>query len=89
MSGADVTCWAQDLGAVMERIGARFGRLEPRRRAIARPIGYRIFYRGRTGRPIGCPPRRNNIVRAGSRSQPAAIEANRKPQSPHLYVTCP
>jgi DDE superfamily endonuclease len=35
MSGADVTCWAQDLGAVMERIGARFGRLEPRRRALA------------------------------------------------------
>ena len=31
----DTARWAQELAAVMERIGARFGRVEPRRRALA------------------------------------------------------
>ena len=31
----DTARWAQELAAVMERIGARFGRVEPRRRARA------------------------------------------------------
>jgi SRSO17 transposase len=35
MSRADAARWAQGLDAVMERIGARFGRVEPRRRALA------------------------------------------------------
>jgi SRSO17 transposase len=34
MSGADAARWAQGLDEVMERIGARFGRVEPRRRAL-------------------------------------------------------
>jgi SRSO17 transposase len=35
MSGADAACWAQGLDEVMERIGGRFRRVEPRRRALA------------------------------------------------------
>ena len=35
MSRADAERWAQGLDAVMERIGGRFGRVEPRRRALA------------------------------------------------------
>jgi SRSO17 transposase len=35
MSGADAARWAQGLDEVVERIGARFGRIEPRRRALA------------------------------------------------------
>jgi hypothetical protein len=35
MTRADAARWAQGLEAVMERIGARFGRVEPRRRARA------------------------------------------------------
>src|SRR5919108_2046878 len=35
MTRADTERWAQGLEAVMERIGARFGRIEPRRRARA------------------------------------------------------
>jgi hypothetical protein len=33
MSKEDAARWAAGLAAVMERIGARFGRVEPRRRA--------------------------------------------------------
>jgi SRSO17 transposase len=35
MSRADAARWARGLDAVMERLGARFGRVEPRRRALA------------------------------------------------------
>jgi SRSO17 transposase len=35
MSQADAERWAQELAEVMDRIGARFGRVEPRRRALA------------------------------------------------------
>jgi SRSO17 transposase len=35
MRREDAERWAQGLGAVMDRIGARFGRVEPRRRALA------------------------------------------------------
>src|SRR3954471_6516868 len=35
MSRADAERWARGLDTVMERIGARFGRVEPRRRALA------------------------------------------------------
>lgn len=35
MSGADAARWARGLDTVMERIGGRFGRVEPRRRALA------------------------------------------------------
>src|ERR1700760_3786826 len=35
MSREDAECWAQGLEAVMDRIGGRFGRVEPRRRAQA------------------------------------------------------
>src|SRR5919109_1842985 len=35
MTRVDAERWAQGLEAVMERIGARFGRVEPRRRALA------------------------------------------------------
>jgi SRSO17 transposase len=35
MSQADAARWARGLDEVMERIGARFGRVEPRRRALA------------------------------------------------------
>src|ERR671922_1243478 len=35
MTRADTERWAQGLEAVMERIGTRFGRVEPRRRARA------------------------------------------------------
>src|SRR5689334_6481546 len=35
MSRADAARWAQGLDAVVERPGARFGRVEPRRRALA------------------------------------------------------
>jgi SRSO17 transposase len=35
MSTEDAARWAAGLAAVMERIGARFGRVEPRRRALA------------------------------------------------------
>ena len=35
MTQADVERWAQELEEVMGRIGARFGRVEPRRRALA------------------------------------------------------
>jgi SRSO17 transposase len=35
MSQEDAERWAAGLGVVMDRIGARFGRVEPRRRALA------------------------------------------------------
>lgn len=35
MTQADAERWAQELEEVMDRIGARFGRVEPRRRALA------------------------------------------------------
>ena len=35
MSREDAERWAQGLEAVMDRIGGRFGRIEPRRRALA------------------------------------------------------
>jgi SRSO17 transposase len=35
MSQEDAERWAQELAEVMDRIGARFGRVEPRRRALA------------------------------------------------------
>jgi SRSO17 transposase len=35
MSREDAERWAAGLEEVMERIGARFGRVEPRRRALA------------------------------------------------------
>ena len=35
MSRADAERWARGVDAVMERIGTRFGRVEPRRRARA------------------------------------------------------
>ena len=35
MSQEDAERWAQELAQVMSRIGARFGRVEPRRRALA------------------------------------------------------
>ena len=35
MSQADAERWARGLDTVMERIGARFGRVEPRRRVLA------------------------------------------------------
>jgi SRSO17 transposase len=35
MSRTDAEGWARGLDAAMERIGARFGRVEPRRRALA------------------------------------------------------
>jgi len=41
MSRADAERWARGLDTVMERIGARFGRVEPRRRALAYVRGLR------------------------------------------------
>ena len=35
MSRADAERWARGVDAVMERIGTRFGRVEPRRRVLA------------------------------------------------------
>jgi SRSO17 transposase len=35
MTGEDTERWAQGLEAVMDRIRVRFGRVEPRRRALA------------------------------------------------------
>src|ERR1700761_9074219 len=35
MNQEDAECWAQGLEEVMDRIGGRFGRVEPRRRAQA------------------------------------------------------
>ena len=35
MTQEDAERWAQELAEVMGRIGARFGRVEPRRRALA------------------------------------------------------
>ena len=41
MSRADAERWGRGLDTVMERIGARFGRVEPRRRALAYVRGLR------------------------------------------------
>ena len=71
MSRADAERWGRGLDTVMERIGARFGRVGPRRRALAYLRGLRRRWSARTA---GSWPRRGDATPDGMQdSSPDAL----------------